>query len=91
MKHNYDAVIHYLELAHRNCGSSNESENLKKIIRSLISNFDKLIIKNKRRVDRKLSEAKTKQFTYPQPEETLKLIEKLIETEKGKSNEIIDN
>lgn len=91
MENNYKMVIHYLELAHKNCRSSNESDNLKKIIKTLIFNFNKLTIKKKRRMNEKLVEIK--QPKYTNPEETLKLIEQLIEKEKekGKSNETIDN
>lgn len=86
----YNTVVHHLELAYKNCGSSNESNALKNIIKNLISNFNKLTVKNKRRTDRKLSEVETNP-RFLHPEETLQLIEKLIEKEKGKSNEIIDN
>jgi hypothetical protein len=89
MKHNYEAVIHYLELAHKNCMSSNESENLKSIIKNLIVGFNKLVAKNEKRVGRRLSEVR--QPKYTNPKETLQLIEELIEKEKGKSNETIDN
>jgi hypothetical protein len=89
MKSNYETVIHHLELAYKNCDSSNESECLKSIIKNLILSFSKLAIKNERRVNRKLSEIR--QPKYTNPKETLQLIEELIEKEKGKSNETIDN
>ena len=88
MKH-YETVIHHLELAHKNCVSSNESEGLKSIIKNLIVGFSKLVAKNEKRVNRRLSEIK--QPKYTNPKETLQLIEELIEKEKGKSNETIDN
>lgn len=89
MKPNYETVIYHLELAYNNCSSSNESEGLKSIIKNLILSFNKLAIKNERRVNRKLSEIR--QPKYTNPKETLQLIEELIEKEKGKSNETIDN
>lgn len=89
MKSNYETVIQHLESAYKNCGSSSESEGLKSIIKNLIVGFNKLIIKNERRVNRRLSEVR--QPKYTNPKETLQLIEELIEKEKGKSNETIDN
>jgi len=89
MKSDYETVIQQLELAYKNCGSSSESEGLKSIIKNLIVSFNKLIIKNERRVNRRLSEIKHPKYNYPK--ETLQLIEELIEKEKGKSNETVDN
>jgi hypothetical protein len=89
MKHNYDTVVNHLELAYKNCGLSNESDALKSVIKKLINSFNKLIIKNKKRINRELSEIKSVKYTHPK--ETLQLIEELIEKEKGKSNETIDN
>jgi len=89
MKTNYETVVQHLELAYKNCGSSSESEGLKSIIKNLIVSFGKLLVKNEKRIDRRLSEAK--QPKYYHPKETLQLIEELIEKEKGKSNETIDN
>jgi hypothetical protein len=89
MKTNYNTVIQHLESAYKNCGSSSECESLKSIIKNLIVSFNKLASKNEKRINRKLSE--TKQPKYYHPKETLQLIEELIEKEKGKSNETIDN
>jgi hypothetical protein len=89
MKSNYETVVHHLELAYKNCASSNESEGLKIIIKNLIVGFNKLVDKNKKRVNRRLSEVR--QPKYTNPKETLQLIEELIEKEKGKLNETIDN
>jgi hypothetical protein len=89
MKTNYKTVIQHLESAYKNCGSSSESESLKSIIKNLIVSFSKLVSKNEKRINRRLSE--TKQPKYYHPKETLQLIEELIEKEKGKSNETIDN
>ena len=91
MKHNYETVVNYLELAYKNCDSSNESSDLKSIISQLINGFNKLIIKNKKRNNSRLGEAKSAKYAYPV--ETLQILEGLIEKEreKGKSNETIDN
>jgi len=89
MKHNYESVVSHLELAYKNCDSSNESAPLRDLIKQLINSFNKLIIKNKKRTNKKLIENKSVKF--PHPIETLQLIEELIEKEKGKSNETTDN
>lgn len=81
---NYDNVIKYLQLALKECGTSNETENLRNLIRGTISGFDKLTKKYKKLA---LTKLENKNVKYTHPEQSLKLIEEWIEKEKNAIND----
>lgn len=81
---NYDNVIKYLQLALKECGTSNETESLRSLIRGVIAGFEKITKKHKKIA---LSKLENKKIQYTHPEQTLKLIESWIEEEKNAIND----
>jgi hypothetical protein len=78
---NYNNVIKYLQLAYKNCEQSQETQNLKVLIKNIIVSFEKLVKKNEKKTQANKNESRKLQFINP--EQTLKLIDSWIEEEKN--------
>lgn len=75
---NYENTINYLELAIKSSGNSNESQNLRNLLKVVIVGFDKLIKKN----NKIKIKQESKKIFYPNPKQTVELIDTWIEEEK---------
>ena len=84
----YEIVIKHLREAYAHCGDSAKVEPYKKFILSLISSFVKLNDKNKKITEDRKSMVEKYKFKFP--DETLKILDKLIEKEI-ENNETDDN
>jgi len=82
MTPNYEKIIHYLNLAHANCGDSFKIENIKHSIRSIVSDLNRLNTKNKNKIKKQKEELDKPSNKYKHPVESIKVIDELIEQEK---------
>jgi hypothetical protein len=82
MTPNYEKIIYYLNLAYSNCGDSFKTEDTKHAIKSLISNINRLDIKNKNKIKNQQQEANKPGNKYKYPVESIQAIDEMIEQEK---------
>jgi hypothetical protein len=80
MTPDYEKIIHYLNLAHANCGDSFKIESVKHSIKSIISDLNRLNTKNKNKLKQKELDKPGNKYKYPV--ESVKVIDELIEQEK---------
>ena len=82
MTPNYEKIIYYLNLAHTNCGDSFKTEDIKHSIKLLISNIDRLDVKNKNKIKKQQQEVNKPGNKYKYPVKSIEVIDEMIEQEK---------